>query len=135
NRNETLWTSYVVKSQTHTIYLGADSGYGPHFKQIGQKYGPFDLTTLECGQYNAAWPNIHMMPEETAQAHLDLNGKVLLPIHWSKFSLALHSWTEPIDRLLKETNKHNIPVATPLIGEQLILGNPVVENHWWQELQ
>src|SRR5690606_20375611 len=41
NRNETLWTSYVVKSQTHTIYLGADSGYGPHFKQIGQKYGPF----------------------------------------------------------------------------------------------
>lgn len=132
DRNETLWTSYVLKSQSQSVYLGADSGYGDHFKQIGEKYGPFDITLLECGQYNTAWPSIHMMPEETAQAHLDLKGKVLMPIHWSKFALALHAWTEPIERLLAETGKKGITVATPQIGELVQVGKAASQNRWWQ---
>ncbi|WP_225307076.1 MBL fold metallo-hydrolase [Adhaeribacter soli] len=133
DRNETLWTSYVLKSRDQSIYLGGDSGYGEHFKQIGEKYGPFDITMLECGQYNTNWPSIHMMPEETAQAHLDLKGKVLMPIHWSKFALALHAWTEPIERLLAETEKQGIVVTTPQIGELVQLDKPATQSHWWQQ--
>ena len=139
DRNNTLWTSWVIKSQNHTVYFGGDSGYSLSFKEIGEKYGPFDLTMLECGAYNKAWPYIHMMPEETAQAHLDLRGKVLLPIHWAQFNLSLHPWTEPIERLLKKASSENITVSTPKIGESfLVNGNAtsrisdLPKDDWWR---
>jgi len=134
NRNETLWTSWVIKSSKHSIYFGGDSGYSPSFKEIGDKYGPFDLTMLECGAYNKAWPYIHMMPEETAQAHLDLRGKVLLPIHWAQFNLSLHPWKEPIERLLKKAKTENISVGTPKIGESIIFNGTLPQNDWWTSL-
>jgi L-ascorbate metabolism protein UlaG (beta-lactamase superfamily) len=132
NRNETLWTSWVIKSQKHKIYFGGDSGYSPSFREIGEKYGPFDLTMLECGAYNKAWPYIHMMPEETAQAHLDLGGKVLLPIHWGQFNLSLHPWTEPIERLLKKAETEKINVTTPKIGESFELKGLIPKADWWR---
>ena len=47
NRNGTLWTSWIIKSDKHNIYFGGDSGYSPSFKKIGEKYSPFDLTMWE----------------------------------------------------------------------------------------
>ncbi|MDB5261325.1 MAG: rane protein [Adhaeribacter sp.] len=76
DRMKTLWTSWVIQGKADSIFFSGDSGYFPGFKEIGDKYGPFDITLLECGQYNELWSNIHMMPEETVQAHLDLKGKV-----------------------------------------------------------
>lgn len=90
-RNKTLWSSFILKTTNHTIYLGGDSGYDTHFKIIGEKFGPFDLALLECGQYNEDWPYIHMMPEQTVQASIDLKAAVLMPIHWGKFKLSLHA--------------------------------------------
>lgn len=132
DRNETLWTSWVIKSEKHSIYFGGDSGYSPSFKEIGEKYGPFDLTMLECGAYNKSWPYIHMKPEETAQAHLDLQGKVLLPIHWAQFNLSLHPWTEPIERLLKKADLEKITVTTPKIGESFMVNGTQPQNDWWR---
>jgi L-ascorbate metabolism protein UlaG (beta-lactamase superfamily) len=132
NRNETLWASYVLKAGGQALYLGGDSGYGPHFKDIGEKYGPFALTLLECGQYNGYWPNIHMMPEETAQAHLDLRGQVLMPIHWGKFKLALHSWTEPVERLVVKARELGIQTIMPVPGAQVLSDTPVPTALWWQ---
>lgn len=132
DRNKTLWTSWVVRSERHRLYFSGDSGYGNHFFQIGSKYGPFDLTLLENGAYNNAWPNIHMMPEQTVQAHIDLKGQVLLPIHWAQFNLSLHPWTEPIERLLKESQNKNIHVATPLIGESFIVNEKIPSTTWWK---
>ncbi len=133
NRNETLWTSYVLKTEKHAIFLGADSGYGTHFKTIGDKYGPFDLTMLECGQYNQNWPNIHMMPEETAQAHVDLKGKILMPIHWGKFKLALHSWTEPVERLTAKGKELGITILMPEIGQLTPIDTTLAPPAWWQK--
>ncbi len=116
-RNQTLWSSFVLKTPTHTIFIGGDSGYDTHFKAIGEKYGPFDLAILECGQYNEFWKYIHTMPEETALAATELKAKALLPVHWSKFNLALHPWTEPIERLEKATQKLNMPLMRVKIGE------------------
>ncbi len=61
----TLWTSFILKSLKGTIYIGSDSGYDSHFIAIGEKYGPFDLVILENGQYNDHSWHIHMTPAET----------------------------------------------------------------------
>jgi L-ascorbate metabolism protein UlaG (beta-lactamase superfamily) len=131
-RNKTLWTSYVLQTEQHTIYIGGDSGYDTHFKEIGERFGPFDLAILECGQYDAFWPYIHMMPEQTVQAAIDLKAKILLPVHWGKFALAAHAWNEPIQRLLQAAAEHpSLIVATPMIGEQMTLQEPVPQKEWW----
>ena len=131
-RGKTLWAGFVVKTAEHAIYAGGDSGYDTHFKEIGSKYGPFDIALLECGQYNAHWPHIHMMPEETAQAAVDLGAKRLLPVHWAKFTLALHSWNDPIKRVVKKAAELHLPITTPKIGEPVVLDKFYPESHWWE---
>jgi L-ascorbate metabolism protein UlaG (beta-lactamase superfamily) len=134
-RNQTLWSSYVLKTKSKKIYIGGDSGYDNSFKTIGEKYGPFDLSILECGQYDNQWPFIHMMPEETAQAAVDLSGNVLLPVHWAKFTLGLHPWKEPAERVTTAAEKIKVMVTTPLIGEVVDLNNPLPTNKWWSKIK
>ncbi len=130
-RGKTLWTAFVLKLHGYSLYLGGDSGYGKHFKEIGTKYGPFDLAILECGQYGKDWPNIHMFPEEVATAAQDLHAKTVLPVHWAKFSLAMHSWTEPIERFTKRAAEQNLAITTPLIGEPVVIGVNYPKSSWW----
>ncbi len=130
-RDKTLWCSWVVLGKNHRLYFSGDSGYSPDFVKIGDKYGPFNLTMLESGAYNEAWSAVHMMPEETVQAHLDLKGKTLLPIHWATFNLSLHSWTEPIERLLAAAEPHQTTVITPLPGQPVHPAEPSKQCHWW----
>ena len=131
-RGKTLWAGFVLQTPAYSIYLGGDSGYDTHFKEIGSKYGPFDIVLLECGQYNAHWPHIHMMPEETVQAAIDLGAKRLLPVHWAKFTLALHPWDDPVKRVVKKAAESVLPLTTPMIGEPVILGTSYPVSHWWQ---
>ncbi|GAB3809335.1 MBL fold metallo-hydrolase [Spirosoma humi] len=130
-RGKTLWTAYVMKIHGYSLYLGGDSGYGKHFKEIGAKYGPFDLAILECGQYGKDWPDIHMFPEEVATAAQDLGAKTVLPVHWAKFSLANHGWTEPIERFTKRAAEQNLNYTTPLIGEPVVIGVSYPKSRWW----
>ncbi|MDO7173949.1 MBL fold metallo-hydrolase [Mariniflexile sp. AS56] len=133
NAQSTLWCSWVIQSKTENIYFSGDSGYAPHFKEIGDKYGPFDLALMECGQYNNMWADIHMMPEETAQAGLDVKAKKIMPIHWGGFKLALHDWTDPIKRVQAKANELNLMLITPEIGEDIRvsdLDNPY--TNWWE---
>ena len=132
-RGETLWASYILTFNGYKLYLGGDSGYDTHFKEIGEKYGPFDLAILECGQYNKFWSNIHMAPEETVKAATDLNAKVFFPVHNSKFSLALHGWKEPLDSVAKVAKSSQKPFITPQIGEvtKLNSSNTYEQNNWW----
>jgi L-ascorbate metabolism protein UlaG (beta-lactamase superfamily) len=135
NGQSTLWSSWVIQSQTENIYFSGDSGYADHFKEIGEKYGPFDLALMECGQYNQMWSDIHMMPEETAQAGIDVQAKKIIPIHWAGFKLALHAWTDPIERVTKKANELNLEVITPKIGEQIIVKDSAnTYTHWWKNL-
>lgn len=131
-RNQSLWSSFILETPNKKIYLGGDSGYDTHFKTIGEKYGPFDLALLECGQYNAWWPYIHMMPEQTVQAAIDLNTKVLMPVHWSKFTLALHNWNEPIKRVTALAKKNGVKLTTPMIGEPVNVGSHYPDSVWWE---
>lgn len=130
----TLWASYVLKTPSKMIYLGGDSGYDTHFKEIGDKFGPFDLAILENGQYDLSWKYIHMMPEEVVQATKDLQAKVLFPVHSSKFVLANHSWYEPLDRVSAEAVKQEQPLVTPLIGEVVDLNSMNTQpTFWWKK--
>ncbi|MCB0395192.1 MAG: MBL fold metallo-hydrolase [Flavobacteriales bacterium] len=132
DRYTTLWGGWVIKGSNRNIYFSGDSGYGPHFKETGEKFGPFDLALVECGQYNMRWHDIHMMPEESAQAAVDLNTKVMMPIHWGAFTLSLHAWNEPPTRLIKSASELNMPVITPKIGEMILLDHLMESgSKWW----
>ncbi|MCP3928897.1 MAG: hypothetical protein GY705_07340 [Bacteroidetes bacterium] len=132
DRATTLWCSWVIKGTKDNIYFSGDSGYDIHFKEIGEKYGPFDISLMECGQYNENWKLLHMMPEETVQASLDLKSKLTLPIHWGGFTLAFHDWTDPIERVMIKANELNMKITTPKIGETVILGNENFPSEkWW----
>lgn len=132
DRNKTLWTSWVIKGKKHRVFFSGDTGYFNGFKEIGDKYGPFDITLFECGQYNELWAALHSFPEETAQAHLDLKGKVLMPIHWGAFALStLHAWDEPIKRISKIAAQKNIKLTTPRIGEEVKLDSRLPDSEWW----
>jgi L-ascorbate metabolism protein UlaG (beta-lactamase superfamily) len=134
-RNGTLWNSFVLHTPHWKIFIGGDSGYDHHFKEAGEQFGPFDLVILEDGQYNKNWKYIHMTPEETVQAALDLRAKKLLPVHWAKFSLSLHAWDEPIIRIKKEAALKNMPLVHPLIGEKVLMDGDQVFKNWWEEIQ
>lgn len=131
-RNSSQWASWVIRSEQRKIYFSGDGGYGPHFKEIGEKYGPFDLSFLECGQYNEAWSQIHMMPEESVQAGVDLKSELIMPIHWGAFALAMHEWTDPILRFQRTAQELAIPMVHPFIGESFVLGEDYPREEWWK---
>ncbi|MFD2147953.1 MBL fold metallo-hydrolase [Mucilaginibacter antarcticus] len=130
-RNETLWSSFVIKGKKHNIFFGADSGYFPGFKDIGETFGPFDLTMLEIGAYGQYWPDIHMGPDNASNAHLDLKGKLMMPIHWGTFNLALHDWYEPIERLEQYAIDKKIALFVPEPGKPTEVDGPF-NSEWWR---
>ena len=134
DREKTLWCSWIIQSDDENLFFSGDSGYAAHFKEIGDQYGPFDFAFMECGQYNNLWPLVHMFPEETAQAGLDIKAKKMMPIHWGAFKLASHSWTDPVERISKKAKELNVDLVIPKIGEIIEIGlNDSEEIYpWWR---
>ncbi|QZT36893.1 MBL fold metallo-hydrolase [Halosquirtibacter xylanolyticus] len=135
--NSTLWCSWIIQSEEANVYFSGDGGYSTHFKQIGEKYGPFDIALVECGQYNEKWPYIHMFPEQSVQAGIDVQAKVILPIHWGAFSLSQHDWNEPVKRFVEEANRLKANYVIPFIGESVDIQPPneTKQNiEWWKKL-
>jgi L-ascorbate metabolism protein UlaG (beta-lactamase superfamily) len=134
-RNNTLWISYLLQTPTRKIFIGGDSGYDRHFKEIGALHGPIDLAILENGQYNVAWKAIHFLPGENLQAALELKAKRLMPVHSGKFSLALHSWDEPLREMVRRNQQVGLPLVTPKIGEPVSLSDTTqVFTEWWKDV-
>lgn len=131
NRFTTLWSSFAIRSPAHHIYFGADSGMYEGFAEIGAAYGPFDLTMLEIGASNPYWADIHMGPVHAAEAHLALRGKLMMPIHWGTFNLALHAWKEPIRTLIDTAAEKNISLFAPQPGEVALVAGQAYINPWW----
>lgn len=130
NRNETLWSSFVLKGPKHNIFFGADSGWFPGFQEIGDNFGPFDLTMLEIGAYGKNWPDIHMGPDNATNAHLALKGKLMMPIHWGTFNLSTHAWFEPIERLLQYAKEKKIRLFIPEPGKPTEVKG-ALNSTWW----
>ncbi|MED5019584.1 MBL fold metallo-hydrolase [Paenibacillus chibensis] len=134
NRDTTLWGGWVILGKNTRFYTSGDGGYDSHFKEIGKKYGPFNLTLIEGGQYDQRWPWVHMTPEEAIQAHVDVNGKNMMLIHWGAFTLAYHGWTEPVERALQKAKEAKVKLMTPKIGETVsLIGEfSVPFSSWWK---
>ncbi len=132
--DERLWCSWSVLGQNRKFFVSGDSGYFDAFKKVGQELGPFDLTFLKIGSYDETWKQIHMTPEAAVQQHLDLRGHILVPLHWATFDMALHPWTEPIERMLAEANKRDVGYVTPRIGQLLYLDKLPGNEPWWRSV-
>lgn len=131
DRNKALWGSWVMRTPDKSVYFSGDSGYFSGFKEIGEKYGPFDVVFLECGAYNENWSQVHMFPEQTVQASLDLGSTILQPIHWATFNLSLHSWYEPVERLVHTSKKVGTNISIPKIGEIVDYTKQNPLDFWW----
>jgi L-ascorbate metabolism protein UlaG (beta-lactamase superfamily) len=132
--NSTLWASWVIVDDGLRVFFSGDTGYFDGFKTIGERLGPFDVTLLETGAYDAQWPYVHMQPDETVQAHVDLRGRWLVPVHNGTFDLAMHRWQEPYERAVGLTAVRGIPLATPRMGERLDLATPHPGERWWRDV-
>lgn len=132
DNNKTLWASFAIITPTKKIFYSGDGGYNPQFREIGDYFQGFDLAIMENGQYNTSWAQIHMMPEKVAQATMDLQAKMLLPVHCGKFSLSPHYWQDPFERIYTASQNKSYKLLTPLLGETVFLDqNNQQFNKWW----
>lgn len=131
DRDATLWAGWAFIGKDQRAFFSGDSGMFPGFAEIGERLGPFDITMMEAGAYNADWPDVHMGPEQAVQAHQMVRGNIMIPVHWGTFALAFHSWTEPVERVLAEAEKAEVTVATPVPGESIRLSKNPGVNRWW----
>jgi L-ascorbate metabolism protein UlaG (beta-lactamase superfamily) len=135
-RNKTLWVAFALETPKRRLFFSGDSGYGPHFREIGERFGGFDLVALDTGQYDKRWPYIHMFPEEAALAAEDLHAEALLPAHVGRFSIAAHDWDEPLDQLEQLSQGKPYRLLTPRIGDLVFLDEPAQRfDSWWESLR
>jgi len=132
--DRTLWCGWAVTSPQHRLYYAGDTAMQNEFAEIGERLGPFDLTMIEVGAYDKLWPDVHLGPEQAVEAHRLVRGDVLLPLHWGLFDLALHGWTEPIERVLAAAARHGVRVATPHPGGMLEPATLRAVERWWPAL-
>lgn len=134
--NRTLWASWVIEdlqgNRPLRVFFSGDGGYFDGFAEIGRRFGPFNLTLMETGAYDPHWPYVHMHPTQTIQAHKDLGGQWLLPIHNGTFNLAMHAWWDPFEQILSLGRQHGMAIATPMMGERLDLDAPHAGAPWWR---
>ena len=134
DQDQTLWAGWAVQGPKHRAFYSGDTAMFPGFRDIGQRLGPFDLTMIEVGAYNALWADVHLGPEQAVQAHKDLRGAVMLPVHWGTFNLALHPFTEPVERVLIAAEKADVKVVTPRPGQIVDLAQPPAVERWWPKV-
>lgn len=133
-RNQTLWSSWVIAGRDHRVFYTGDSGYFDGYARIGAEHGPFDATLIQIGAYDPRWPDVHMTPEQGVEAHRDLRGDLLLPVHWATFNLAAHAWSDPVDRLWTAAKARDVSLAVPRPGERVAVAEPPAVDGWWQLL-
>ena len=130
--NTTLWSSWVVAGERRRVFFGGDSGYTPAFAGIGERHGPFELTVLPIGAYDTRWPDVHLDPEEAVRVHREVNGGVLLPIHWATFDLAFHEWSDPVEWVVREAAQHGVRLALPAPGGHFEVDGELPTEPWWK---
>ncbi|WP_419571953.1 MBL fold metallo-hydrolase [Rheinheimera sp.] len=137
DKNQTSWASFVIESSQQRVFFSGDSGYFKGFSEIGRRFGPIDLALIETGAYDEMWPDVHMQPEQSLRAHLDLQARYLMPVHNSSFDLAMHAWYEPLERLALAAEAYQVSLVTPVFGAAVKLASlqsSAATEYWWREL-
>lgn len=135
-RNRTLWASFAIQTSAHKLFFSGDTGYGPHFSEIGSLFKGFDLAVLDTGQYDKNWPDIHMTPADAVQATQDLGSTALMPAHAGKFAMANHAWDEPFREISRMSDGRAYRLLTPVVGEPIRLNDHAQTfEKWWEGVQ
>lgn len=133
DKDHTLWAGWAFIGNQRRVFYTGDSAMFPGFSEIGERLGPFDLTLIESGAYNALWADVHLGPEQAVKAHQMVRGQLMIPVHWGLFDLALHGWTEPIERVLVAAEAAGVQVAMPQPGGMVEPGGELPAR-WWPEV-
>jgi len=133
DRDETLWSGFALVGPNHRVYYTGDTGMFPGFKEVGERLGPFDATLVEIGAYNKLWADLHLGPEQAVRAVQDARGGLMIPVHWGTFDLALHSWTEPVERAIVAAAERKVALAIPEPGQSLETTTPPKMVRWWPQ--
>jgi len=134
SRDSTLWAGYALVEPAHRVYFSGDTGLFSAMEEIGAMLGPFDVTMIDAGQYNAAWPDWHIGPELAIRAQQMMRGKALMPIHWGLVALAYHGWTEPVERVEVAARSANATNLTPQPGQSVEPERAPATDRWWPRL-
>lgn len=129
DRNRTLWSSFVFKSERHSVYFSGDGGLSPLFGEIGRRLGPFDLVMMEVGAFHPSWGAVHLGPDNALEAWRLLGSGKLLPVHWGTFNLAMHAWYEPAEALLARNPEG---LLMPRLGEPVEPARAEAGSPWWR---
>jgi L-ascorbate metabolism protein UlaG (beta-lactamase superfamily) len=132
--DRTLWCGWVVAADQRRVYYAGDTAMQDEFTEIGERLGPFDLTMIEVGAYDKLWPDVHLGPEQAVRAHRLVRGQAMLPLHWALFDLALHGWTEPMERVLVAAAREGVRVATPRPGGRVEPASLGAVERWWPDV-
>ena len=130
DRNATLWSSFALRGERHAVYFSGDTGLSPHFAEVGQRLGPFDLVMIEVGAFHPSWGNVHLGPDNAITAWRQLGSGRLLPVHWGTFNLAMHPWEEPAEVLLAKAPEG---LLMPRLGESVEPARVETVQPWWRE--
>ena len=131
--NSTLWGGLYLNDGVHRVYYTGDGGYNDVFGEVRERLGAPELMLAECGQYDTAWANIHMFPEQTVQAGIDAGAEWLIPVHWGSFSICNHAWDDPIRRVTAAAENRDLLLATPQIGQTVVFSDiAFYTERWWE---
>ncbi len=134
DQNRTLWMGVALIGPAHRAYYSGDTGLFPAMNDIGERLGPFDVTMIEVGAYNAAWPDWHLGPEQALRAHEMVRGDVFMPVHWGLMNLSTHGWTEPAERVMVEAARRGVTAYVPRPGEGVQPSLLPEQTRWWPSL-
>lgn len=108
--NTTLWGGFVVQAAGRAFYFVGDTGYGPDFKEIGSRFGGFDLSLIPIGAYEPRWfmKSAHVNPEEAVKIHRDVQSRRTVAIHWGTFQLTDEALDRPLADLAVARARHKL---------------------------
>ncbi len=133
---QSLWASFVLQGTKHSVYVGGDGGFGPHYAEIGKQFPQLDLAILENGQYSEQWSGIHMLPEHLGETMHALGAKRILTVHHAKFALSMHPWKEPLEHAKHLRDEEGLPILMPRIGQIVrYTDSTFTTDDWWETLR
>lgn len=135
--NQTLWGGFAFMfKKGRKIFYSGDGGYGKHFKMIGERLGGFDLALMENGQYNEAWHDVHMFPEETVAAAEEIGAACVIPVHAGKFNICPSAWYVPYNGIAEASAGRKYSLLTPKIGEPVMTDKKGHHyEQWWRTIK